>query len=70
MKAFIREAFVFLVVMAIIPFLATVVVLVAGAMGFPGLESLALISVVGIFALIGLFAGALSVWAKLFGRRG
>ena len=31
MKAFIREAFVFLGVMAIIPFLATVVVLVAGA---------------------------------------
>ena len=70
MKAFIREAFVFLGVMAIIPFLATVVVLVAGAMGFAGLESLALISVVGIFALIGLFAGALSLWAKLFGRRG
>ena len=45
-------------------------VLVAGALGIGGVESLIWMSAVAILVVAGLFAGVRSLWAKEFARRG
>ena len=45
-------------------------VLVAGALGIGGVESLIWMSAVAVLVVAGLFAGAHSLWAKLFARLG
>ena len=59
-----------LILVAAIYIYVYVVFLVAAAMGIGGIESLILMSVVGILAVVGLFAGALLVWRKALNRRG
>ena len=48
--------------------LATVGILIAGALGIAGVEFLILLSIVGMFVIAGLVAGALLIWKKTFGR--
>ncbi len=49
--------------------LGTIGVLIAAAMGFGGVESLIMMFIVGAFAVVGLFAGALLAWRKILARR-
>ena len=44
-------------------------VFIAAAMGIAGVESLILMSIVGAFAVVGSFVGALLAWRKIPARR-
>ena len=49
--------------------LGTIGMLIAGAMGIAGVESLIMMFVVGAFAVVGIFAGVLLAWRKISARR-